>query len=115
VPAGVVLPTTAEEATRMAGIDRLLPGSHIDSFLFEPCGYSCNGFLGDAFFTIHITPEAHCSFVSFETNVKLANYDELTARVLQTFNPGRFTISLFVDEGSLVRNSMKALPSEIAG
>ncbi|KAG8231396.1 hypothetical protein J437_LFUL011332 [Ladona fulva] len=35
--------TTAAEATKKSGIDKLMPNMVIDDFLFEPCGYSMNG------------------------------------------------------------------------
>ncbi len=47
---------TGIESTQLAGIDKLIPGSRIDSHQFAPCGYSCNGLLDGTYFTIHITP-----------------------------------------------------------
>jgi len=35
--------SSADEATRKSGIDKLIPNMMIDDFLFEPCGYSMNG------------------------------------------------------------------------
>ena len=107
----------SEDATRLSGIDQLVPGAVIDAHLFEPCGYSCNALIGEAYFTIHITPEDHCSFVSFETNLACSapEYQALVHRVLDTFRPGRFTISLFVDESSKTPFSQKAIPSDFAG
>ena len=150
-----------EEATRVSGIDRLLPGSVIDSHLFTPCGYSCNGrvdvkdidniraSLSDgkveeskqphsspsspssaqsnlprvgkqgkheqAYFTIHITPEPECSFVSFETNAVLPNYTPLVRHVVELFQPGSFCVSLFVDGGSDVSDSRSGLQWEHPG
>ncbi|KAL9658453.1 hypothetical protein ABK040_005995 [Willaertia magna] len=89
---------TIEEVT---GIDKLIPGSDIDSFEFDPCGYSMNGLLGKCYWTIHITPEDSCSFVSFETNLKssrIEQYSRLIERVIETFKPGRFTVTLFADD-----------------
>ncbi len=94
---GETLPSTGLEATRMSGIDTILPGAVVDDFLFSPCGYSCNGLREDAFFTIHVTPEPTHSFVSFETNVKASEYNAVVARVLDIFRPRNFTISVFVD------------------
>ena len=146
------------EATRVSGIDQLLPGSVIDSYLFTPCGYSCNGRVDvkdidairrslsngkaeeskqsnssptspssassaaskllrvgkqgkheQAYFTIHITPEPTCSFVSFETNAVLPNYTALVRHVVDLFQPGSFCVSLFVDGGSDVSDSRSGL------
>lgn len=51
-------------------VQDLVPGARVDSQWFEPCGYSCNAFVGktDRLFTIHITPQPSCSYVSFESN-----------------------------------------------
>ena len=151
--------TSGEEATRVSGIDRLLPGSVIDSHLFTPCGYSCNGRVDvpavqslarslhppstppssshptterkdeppsrllvgkqgkhqQAYFTIHITPEPECSFVSFETNAVLPSYTSLVRHVVDTFQPGSFCVSLFVDGGSDVSDSRAGLQWEHPG
>eukprot|EP00755_Sulcionema_specki_P017386 Sspe_Gene.64276::Locus_37789_Transcript_1_1_Confidence_1.000_Length_1132::g.64276::m.64276/K01611/speD, AMD1; S-adenosylmethionine decarboxylase len=70
-----------DKATLESGIADILPGSVIDATLFDPCGYSMNGMTADeAYWTIHITPEEHCSYVSFETNAAMDNYTELIAR-----------------------------------
>lgn len=107
---------TGDEATKRSGIDLLLPGSSIDGFLFNPCGYSCNGLLDDTYFTIHITPEPECSFVSFETNYNTSSFTELVNLVTRTFRPGSFCLSLFVDEESLISDSRKGLDwGKIAG
>jgi S-adenosylmethionine decarboxylase len=86
------------DVTTLAGIDTLLPGSRIQEFVFEPWGYSMNGDANGSYFTIHITPESHCSYASFETNIRLDDYDVLVARVLGIFKPKRFTMTLFADE-----------------
>lgn len=62
---------TAAKVTELSGIGDLFPGAHIDDFLFNPCGYSMNGVLGDGYFTIHITPQPEYSYVSFETDIPL--------------------------------------------
>eukprot|EP00124_Ichthyophonus_hoferi_P001230 Ihof_evm10s59 gene=Ihof_evmTU10s59 len=68
---------SAKEITKKSTIADLLPGAHTDEFMFEPCGFSVNGVLDDAYFTIHITPQECCSYASFETNVMLTSYTEL--------------------------------------
>jgi ornithine decarboxylase len=95
-----------ETQTRLSGIDTILPGSTIDAFAFDPCGYSMNGLLGAAYWTIHITPEDHCSYVSFETNLDLADYSELLARVTRVFKPKRVCVSLLSR-----RDALKGRPS----
>jgi S-adenosylmethionine decarboxylase len=93
---------SSEETTVRSGIADLLPGSVIDAFQFDPCGYSMNGLLDESYWTIHITPEDHCSFVSFETNYLpskgSAYYSNLTKKVIQTFKPGRCSVTLFADD-----------------
>ena len=79
----------SEEMTRRAGIDQLVPGAVIDSRAFEPCGYSMNAILYNSYSTMHITPEASCSYASFETNAKLASYHSLIHNVVRTFRPKR--------------------------
>jgi|EP00029_Vermamoeba_vermiformis_P002850 S-adenosylmethionine decarboxylase len=107
---------SAKEITRSAGISNLIPGQVTDEYMFDPCGYSMNGLFGDVYSTIHITPEAHCSFVSFETNVKAADYTKVLNDVIAAFKPGRFTVSLFADSGALCGPStFNAFNREIGG
>jgi S-adenosylmethionine decarboxylase len=55
-----------------------------------------NGLLPNGrYFTIHITPEPEFSYVSFETNVSYHQYQELIHRILEMFNPGKFTTTIF--------------------
>lgn len=91
---------SAAETTRTSGIADLLPGAVTDEKQFEPCGYSVNGLLDESYFTIHITPEPECSFVSFETNVSYKDYTALINKVVKTFKPGRWTVTLFADADS---------------
>lgn len=57
---------SARHTTIDTGIADLLPAADIDEYVFEPCGYSMNGLQGGAFSTIHVTPEAACSYASVE-------------------------------------------------
>jgi len=97
--------STASDSTEKSGIADFFPGAQLDAFLFDPCGYSLNGIVGASeqgpggYFTIHITPQRSCSYVSFETNVELKNYDELIRKVLNTFKPNKYIISFFSNEG----------------
>lgn len=54
--------------------------------------------------TIHITPEPKFSYVSFECNVPEASYDEIIRRVLNTFKPGKFVVTIFANKQSAAAN-----------
>ncbi|UYV67370.1 AMD1 [Cordylochernes scorpioides] len=96
--------TSAEEASRKSGISTLFQDMIIDDYLFEPCGYSMNGLLkGGYYLTIHVTPEPHCSYVSFETNFPQENYDELMRRVVALFKPGKFLATVLANKASVAR------------
>lgn len=82
------------------------PDARIDAYLFTPCGFSANGVVPAAdgkamthYFTVHVTPEPHCSYASFETNVPHSQNGKTTADIIQQvvdiFKPGRFSITLF--------------------
>lgn len=100
--------SSAREATQKSGIDRLFNGQwQIDDFLFEPCGYSMNGFLRSGHYvTIHITPEDDFSYVSFETNAPMLSYMELITKVLRLFGPNKFMMTIFANETSLAYNHL---------
>jgi len=106
-----------EDCTKKSGIDKLIPNMRIDDYLFEPCGYSMNGILdNDAkdsgigeYMTIHITPEKQFSYVSFETNVPSNCYQQLVDRVLTTFRPGRFILTVFSTRTSVAFSYQKEL------
>lgn len=91
----------SREQTSNSGIDALCPGAIIDPRAFEPCGYSMNAILFRSYSTIHITPESGSSYVSFETNQKVASYKSLINNVIHTFRPKRFVMTLMADEGGV--------------
>jgi S-adenosylmethionine decarboxylase len=89
---------------KQTGIDQLYPEAHIDSYLFEPCGYSSNGLWQDRYFTFHVTPEPECSYASFESNIPVEKshadletspIEALITRVLDIFDPAYFTVTYF--------------------
>ena len=45
--------------------------------------------------TIHITPEPEFSYVSFESNIPAASYLSIVTNILNTFNPGKFILTIF--------------------
>jgi len=97
----------AKQTTVSTGISNFLPGSISDEVLFNPCGYSVNGLKDEAYYTIHVTPEPQCSFVSFETNINLPNYSRLIRAVLEVFKPGKFCFSTFADKAVIPGSSSR--------
>lgn len=93
---------TSRRMTVESGIRDLVPGAVIDDFAFDPCGYSMNGILFDAYYTIHITPESHCSYVSFETNARLRSYQSLLKNVIRCFRPAKYSVSVYADRDALL-------------
>lgn len=116
---GHVLGSVVSETSGLADIYPLAeyPDARIDSYLFTPCGFSANGVIpapaparGKAsstthYFTVHVTPEPHCSYASFETNVPSRQTGRATAevveRVVNIFKPGRFSVTLFEAKSGL--------------
>ncbi|KAL0074047.1 adenosylmethionine decarboxylase [Phycomyces blakesleeanus] len=107
-PAGLVGGVRVDRET---GLGKIYPDAKVDSFLFEPCGYSANGLLDKGYYTIHVTPEPQCSYASFETTIPASvthpvgnlgkhNGQEASVRllirqVLDIFKPGAFTVTYF--------------------
>ena len=84
------------DVRQLLAIDRLLPGFIIDDHVFEPFGYSLNAIKGDQYLTIHVTPQAHSSYISFESNINLVEQLDLVLGILKpaafdliTFNANR--------------------------
>ncbi|EGD93033.1 S-adenosylmethionine decarboxylase [Trichophyton tonsurans CBS 112818] len=110
---GHALGTVVSEACGLSNIypaDKH-PGSRIDAYLFSPCGFSANGVIpsndgksGTNYFTVHVTPEPHCSYASFETTVPQEQTGRSTAEIVSQavdiFKPGRFTVTLFEAKSS---------------
>ncbi|THH30925.1 hypothetical protein EUX98_g3258 [Antrodiella citrinella] len=119
------IPTSEPTAHALAlsstiGVSELFPPSMttLDAYSFVPCGYSSNALIrwrddagtdlansGEGYFTIHVTPEEGWSYASFECNVPLStcsNVDgipdlkTLVRRVVEIFQPGRLTFTLFI-------------------
>eukprot|EP00741_Cyanophora_paradoxa_P002691 tig00000615_g2611.t1 len=107
---------TPKMVTESSGIGALFkPGTLIDDYVFEPCGYSMNGLFGKSYYTIHITPESHCSYVSFETNLPEPDYTDLINRVIDTFKPGKLSVTLFADDRSPAGDLSHAFSSDLHG
>lgn len=97
--------TSSETAAIRAAthLDRVVDGTWtLHDLQFEPCGYSINAIRGEEYQTMHITPEDHCSFASYESNSRAANYSDRMKKVLGVFRPQRFTVIVFLDPESPV-------------
>ncbi len=62
------------------------------------------------YFTIHITPEPSCSYVSFETNAPEKDYASLISKVIGLFKPKEFIVTMFAND---VRDSIRYLLNSI--
>ncbi len=88
------------ERERTEAMRRILPGYRFEEHLFEPSGYSLNGIYGKHYGTIHVTPQEHGSYASFETNFGFGeDPSALCERVLDVFRPRSFDVVLF-DQGA---------------
>eukprot|EP00924_Labyrinthula_sp_SR-Ha-C_P000124 snap_masked-scaffold_39-processed-gene-1.50-mRNA-1 protein AED:0.21 eAED:1.00 QI:0/-1/0/1/-1/1/1/0/316 len=69
------------------------PAQHpFDDYLFEICGYSMNNVSHENFYTIHVTPEADCSYASMETNVHFETPKQMeywVESVIKEFKPSK--------------------------
>jgi S-adenosylmethionine decarboxylase len=86
----------AADVRARLGLEDLVPGFQIDDHSFQPSGYSLNGIRDDMYWTLHVTPEANGSYVSFETNLRSADdLAPVTDRLLDVFKPRSFDLFLF--------------------
>jgi S-adenosylmethionine decarboxylase len=112
-------PTGPETALtrRQSGVDTLVEGWLVQDLQFAPCGYSINAISGPHYQTMHITPESHCSFASFETNLPLGavqdDAERVIERVVGVFRPLKFSAIAVCDPESgitgRIENSYEAL------
>lgn len=86
---------SSDDLVMDSGISQFIPGSMYDALIFDPIGFSLNGLYEDSYYTIHVTPQDICSYVSFETNLLQNDYTDLINKVISTFNPRKFIITLF--------------------
>jgi S-adenosylmethionine decarboxylase len=102
----------SKTTTIKVGLADIFPHMQTDEFMFDPCGYSVNA-ISDAngsYFTVHVTPEPHCSYASFETNHPNFVESGLINRVLEIFCPGRFSIV-----GSCIGAEVPSIPQKFEG
>jgi S-adenosylmethionine decarboxylase len=89
-------------------LNELLPGFTIDDHLFEPFGYSLNAIKGNQYVTIHVTPQADSSYVSFESNMTLFDKMPLFLNVLA---PASFDLICFNEE-QFEQKSASCIPAD---
>jgi S-adenosylmethionine decarboxylase len=94
-----------------SGVQSLVEGWTVQDLQFAPCGYSINAIKEETYQTMHITPESHCSFASYETNSKSDAVPLMVEKVLQVFRPMRFSMMLLVDPHSAIGVKLNTCPS----
>eukprot|EP01096_Ripella_sp_DP13-Kostka_P012880 TRINITY_DN546_c0_g1_i1.p1 TRINITY_DN546_c0_g1~~TRINITY_DN546_c0_g1_i1.p1 ORF type:complete len:340 (+),score=161.82 TRINITY_DN546_c0_g1_i1:499-1518(+) len=105
----------AKQVTIDTGIAQILPGSFIQEHFFTPCGYSMNGHFNNAYSTIHITPEAGFSFVSYETNLVAQNYTTVLTNALDVFRPGSFSVAVLAGDDAVCGKSYEVISKHVKG
>jgi S-adenosylmethionine decarboxylase len=80
---------SAQTIREFFAIEQLLPDFIIDDFVFQPYGYSLNAICQDKYLTIHVTPQAASSYVSFESNLNLIT---LAPKILANLAPTSFDL-----------------------
>lgn len=83
---------SAKEIRQFLSLETILPDFIIDDFVFKPYGYSLNAIKDDKYLTIHVTPQANSSYISFESNIDLIAFAPLFIDIL---NPLSFDILSF--------------------
>lgn len=108
---------TTQDTDKYPGVAEIICGSETDEFNFTPCGYSMNGLYKEALSTIHVTPENHCSYASYETNISLSCYRYMIEYVLSLFKPGTVTLTFFAtrDENEDQTTAADYLPHDVDG
>lgn len=99
---------SAESIRQFLTLDSLLPDFIIDDFVFSPYGYSLNAIKGKQYLTIHITPQADSSYVSFESNLNLI---DLAPKILNILAPASFDLLSF-NEFDFHNKVISNIPSE---
>jgi S-adenosylmethionine decarboxylase len=85
-----------------SGVQQIVNGFNVSDLQFAPCGYSVNAVRESSYRTMHITPEEHCSFASFESSEPVTEVTELLTLVLSVFRPQTFSMLLFADRDSTI-------------
>ncbi|TPX37731.1 adenosylmethionine decarboxylase [Synchytrium microbalum] len=116
------------------GLADIYPTSKVDHHVFDPCGYSLNGLMGPYYWTVHVTPEEHCSYASFETSAPVRRFypdaasahtseghdvyntfEDVISRVVTSFQPAQFCVSLFTRKSISMQHKRNVLQGRIPG
>ncbi|MBX3275896.1 MAG: hypothetical protein KF729_36900 [Sandaracinaceae bacterium] len=87
-------PPPAGGLAHRLGLERALAGHVVDEHFFAPAGYSFNALRGEAYTTLHVTPERLGSYAGFETNAPdlREHLPELVGEVVAAFAPDSFDV-----------------------
>ena len=85
----------AKDIRDQLGLDRLFEGAEINDHIFKPVGYSLNGLIGSNYYTIHVTPQDPGFYVSFETNNREENLNNIVEKLVTLFKPLVFDVIVF--------------------
>ena len=90
--------------TLKEGLGEIFPGFSLQDHSFEPEGYSLNAVRGTDYYTIHITPEDPCCYISFEASLK--GYDMLASidRLVHLLQARSFDLIIFLPLGNQDEN-----------
>ena len=95
-----------EKIRSFFSLQQFFPDLVINDHCFSPRGYSLNGvFRGQAYCTIHVSPEEEGSYISFETNILLNDYSSIMNHFLKICRPSLLMTALFSNaEGVSIEN-----------
>lgn len=80
-------------------LERSLPGFEAQTHFFKPDGCSINAIRENFYYTIHITPQEHFFYISFETNFDSCSSQYFIDKILQIFQSSYFDLILFQNQG----------------
>ncbi len=98
------------EVRDILGLHASLKDYKFDDHLFTPYGYSLNGICNGNYVTVHISPEDHNSYISFESNLNLETFGFIYTDLLERLNPSSFDTISFNQKSSGFINKKKVRP-----
>lgn len=83
----------------LKNLKEILPGFELDTFFFEPEGFSFNALKDDQYATMHVTPQGSENYLSFEMDqVNLKESEETVSKLVKLCKPVSYDIILFSAE-----------------